>query len=119
MRDRNLEAVGLGLFVRPGEDVEIAGLAAVPMALHRGDLDWLMLERVEAVLVAQEQLQRCQHRQEPHRHAQHGARFLDVAAGEQIAAADREHHEPRGEVRGVEHVRQPVGEARIEHDRGP
>ena len=29
--------------VRPGEDVEIAGLAAVPVRLHGGDLDRLML----------------------------------------------------------------------------
>ena len=54
-----------GFFVRPGEDMEVAGLAAVPMRFHRGDLGRLVLERVEAVLVADEQLQRRQHRGRP------------------------------------------------------
>ena len=52
--NRNLETIDAGLFVRPGEDVEIAGLAAVPMRFHRRDLDRLILERVEPVLVADE-----------------------------------------------------------------
>ena len=44
---------------------------------------------------------------------------VDVPAGEQIARADREHDEARGEVGGVEHVREAIGEARIEDDREP
>ena len=41
------------------------GFAAVPVRLHGGDLDRLMLERVEPVLVAEEQLQRRQHASRP------------------------------------------------------
>ena len=57
-------------------------------------------------------------REQADRHAQHGARFLEMPAGEQIARADREHDEAGGEVGGVEHVREAIGEARIE-DRSP
>src|SRR6185437_16904233 len=62
MRDRNRETIDAGLLVRPGEDVEVARLGAVPMCLHGRDLDRLMRKRVEAVLVADEQLQRRQDR---------------------------------------------------------
>ena len=51
------------------------GLRAVPVRLHGGDLDRLVLERVEPVLVADEELQRRQHREHADRHAHHGARL--------------------------------------------
>ena len=89
--------------------MEVAGLAAVPVRLHGGDLDRLVLERVEPVLVAEEQLQRREDRGQPDRHAQHGARLLDVPAGEQVARADREHDEGRREEGGVDHVGEAVG----------
>ena len=44
------------------------------------------------------ELQRREHGDEPDRHAHHGARFLDIAAGEQIARADRQHDETGGEI---------------------
>ena len=53
----------------------------------------------------------------PDRHPHHGARLLDMAPGEQVARADREHDEAGGEVGGVEHVGEAIGEARIEDDR--
>ena len=78
-----------------------------------------MLERVEAVLVADQQLQRRQHRGQADRHAQHDAAFLDMVAGDQVARAHRQHHEAGGEVGGIEHVREAIGEARIEDDGEP
>ncbi len=49
----------------------------------------------------------------------HGAAFLEVAHREQVARADREHHQRGGEIGGSEHVGEAVGEARIEDDREP
>ena len=119
MRDRNRKAIALGLFVRPGEDVEVARPGAVPVRFHGGDLDRLIFERVQAVLVADQQLQRRQHRHQSDRHAQHRARFVHMAPRDQVARADREHDKARGQVRGVQHVGEPIEEARIEHDRKP
>src|SRR5262249_62216391 len=56
-RYRDRKPVGFGRRVRPGEDMEVAGLAAVPMRLHGGNLDRLVLERVEAVQIAEQHLQ--------------------------------------------------------------
>ncbi len=119
MRDRNRETIDAGLLVRPGEDVEVARLRAVPMRLHGCDLDRLMRKRVEAVLVADEQLQRRQDHHQADRHAQHGAAFLDIFSGDQVTRADRQHHETGGEIGGVEHMREAVWEARIENGGDP
>ncbi len=78
-----------------------------------------MPQRVEAVLVADEQLQRREHGHQPDRHAQHDARFLGVLAGEEITRADRQHDEAAGEVGGVEHMHETIGEARVEDDVDP
>ena len=75
------------------------GSCAVPVRLHGGDLDRLMLERVEPVQVADQQLQRREHRQQHHRHLHHGAGLLGMAVGERVARADRQHHEAGGEDR--------------------
>ena len=60
------------------------------MRLHGGDLDRLVSERVLGMQVAEDELQRRQHRGQRDRHAQHGARFFDMAARQQIARADRD-----------------------------
>ncbi len=89
------------------------------MRFHRRDLDRLMRERVEAVLVADEQLQRRKDGHEPDRHAQHGAAFLDIFAADHVARAYRQHHEAGGEIGGIEHVREAVRKARVEDDGEP
>ena len=59
VRDRDLEH-GSSRSSRPARRrcTKRAGLAAVPVRLHGGDLDRLVLQRVEPVLVADEELQR-------------------------------------------------------------
>ena len=89
------------------------------MRLHGGDLDWLMGKRVEPVLVADEQLQGCQHHQQQERHPHHGARVFRMPVGQQIACADRQHDKSGSEERRIEHMRESIGEARIEDDRPP
>ena len=58
VRDRHRKAVRFGLLVGPGEQHEIGRLGAIPVRLDRCDLQRLMLERIEPVLVADEELQR-------------------------------------------------------------
>src|SRR5262245_16518906 len=119
MRNRNCKTVHARLFVRPGKNMEVARFAAVPVRLHRRDLDRLISQRVEAVLVAQKQLQWCEDRSETDYHAQHRTAFLDVTACEKVAGADRQHHKSRREIRGIEHVRETVGETWVKNDRKP
>ena len=89
------------------------------MSLHRGDLDRLVLERVEAVLIADEQLQRRDDCREADAHAQHRARLVEILARNQVARSDREHDETCREIRSGQHVRKAVRKARIEDDRDP
>ncbi len=63
---------------------ELARAAAVPMRLHRRYLERLMLERVEAVLVADEELQRRENGGETDGHADHGAAMLQMRAREPV-----------------------------------
>ena len=94
--------------------MEIAGLAPVPMGLHRCDLDWLMLQRVETVLVAEQQLQWCEDGGETDCHAQHDPALLDMLAGDEVTRAHGQHHKAGSEVGRVEHMREAIGEAWVE-----
>ena len=58
------------------QDQRRAVRVALEMALHGHDLGRLVLERVEAVLVAGEDLDRRDQRRHPHRHREHHARRL-------------------------------------------
>ena len=89
------------------------------MRLHRRDLDRLMGERVEPVLVPEQELQRRQHRQHPDRHPQHGAAFRDPASGRDVTRPDREHHHGGGEIGRGHHVGEAIGKARVEYDGDP
>jgi hypothetical protein len=82
--------------------------------LDRGDLGRLIFERVEPMLIADLDLQRTEDRQHADAHVQHGARFGPVATGDDVARADREHDQRRGQVGRGQHVRQAIEEARIE-----
>ena len=73
-----------------------------------------MLERVEAVLVAGENLDRCNERRHPHRHREHHARAFAGRITQQMPGADTADHESGGQVRGEHHMHQPVGERGIE-----
>ncbi len=72
-----------------------ARLAAVPVRFHGGDLDRLMLRRVEAVRVADHELQRRKQRDHADAHAQHGLGFSTNRPGQQVARAHRRNHQRR------------------------
>ena len=63
------------------------------MAFHRGDLGGLVLERVEAVQVAQDQLRRRQHGDQPERHGQADLGVRHRARLKQMPGADARDHE--------------------------
>ena len=94
-------------------------MRAVPVRLHGGDLDRLMLQRVEPVLVAEEKLQRRKHRDHAERHAHHDTALGLVPARHQIARPDRQDDERGRQICGGEHVGQAIWEAWIEDDCEP
>src|SRR5262245_49051731 len=81
------KSVRFGTLVRPCEQHELARSAAVPVRLDRRDLRRLMLERIEAMLVADEELQRRDDGSEGDRHADHGVAVLQMIAGEDVSGA--------------------------------
>ena len=78
-----------------------------------------MLERIEAVLVADEELQRRSDGSERDRHADHGLAVLQMFAGEDVSCAYGEHHEGRGQIGRRHHMRESIREARVEDDVEP
>ena len=112
-------AVALGLFVGDGEHRERRGADGVPESLDRGDLGRLILQRVEAVLVAEKHLQRHEDRQQPQRHRQHAAAFLDKAAAAQIKGADADHDKAGRDVESHDGVGEAPGEGWVEDDLQP
>ena len=95
------------------------GMALV-MPFHRHDLGGLMLERVEAVQVADEDLHRRDQRRHPHRHREHLARPRAwLAALEQVPGADAADDQRGGQIGGDHGVHEPIGKARIEDDVEP
>src|ERR1700724_4804781 len=96
--DGDREAVRLALLVRPGEQHELAREASVPMRLDRRNLHRLVLESVEAVLVAEEELQWRDDGGKADRHADHGAAVLEMLAPKDIARPHGAHHERRPQI---------------------
>jgi hypothetical protein len=87
--------------------------------LDRSDLQRLMLEGIEAVLVADEELQRCDDGGKTDSHVHHGAAMLQMSAGEDVARSHGQHDERNRQVSRCHHMRQAIWEARIEHDGEP
>ena len=119
VRNRQVEAVRLGLLVGNGEQIERDAAMRIPNRLDRRQLRRLMLERVEAMRVAEQKLQRDQHGQQPQRHRQHRAGLLDEAPAPQIGGRDADDDEAGGDVDGVNRVGEPVGKRRAEDDLQP
>jgi hypothetical protein len=65
--------------IRPREQDQLARAAAIPMRLDGRDLERLVLGRVEAVAVADEELQRRQNEGKTDGHADHGAAMREKA----------------------------------------
>src|SRR5262245_24255793 len=78
-----------------------------------------MLERVEAMLVADEELQRRDDGSKGDRHSEHGVALLQMFAGEDVSSAYGKHHERRRQIGGRHHMREAVREARVEDDVEP
>ena len=89
------------------------------MAFHRHDLDRLVVERVEPVHIACENLHRHDQRRHPHRHREHLARMRIRPVFQQVPCADAANHERRGEIGGQHGVDEAVGEAGVEDDIPP
>ncbi|MNS94182.1 hypothetical protein D3C72_1283930 [compost metagenome] len=91
----------------------------LPVAFQRGDLGGLVLERVQAVQVADHGLDRRDDQQHPHRHRQHLADGLVVAAAQQVPRRRGADEQRGGQERRHAHMQQAVGEGRVEDDREP
>ena len=101
--------------VRPAEqDQRRAVLVALEMAFHGHDFHRLMFQRVEAVLIAGEDLDRRHQRGHPHRHGKHHARSGAMGIAQQMIRADRADHERGREIRRQHHVDEAIGERRVE-----
>ena len=79
LRDRDLETVALGLRVGQREEDQRRPLLRLPMRLDRGDLGGLMLARVEAVHVADHELERREPDKDAQAHAEHDAAVRNAA----------------------------------------
>ena len=114
---RNLDGIFHLRFVLIGnaeQDQRCAVGMALEVAFHRHHLDGLVLQRVEAVLVARENLDRRDNGRHPHRHGEHHARAFQPRVPEQVPRADATNHEGGGEIGREHHVHEAIGEGRIE-----
>ena len=108
------------LLVGDREEHQRRAALGVPDRLHRGDLGGLVLERVEPVQVAHDDL----HRDRAPRRRRSPARsvFAALASPARLQQPPRRqprHHERRGEPRGEQHVREAVRERRVEDHLDP
>ena len=111
--DRVFDLAG-GLVRPPEQDQRRAVGMTVEMALHRHDFHRLVLQRVEAVLVAGKNLDRRHQGGHPHRHREHDAGTGEMLVAQQVIGADRAHHQRGGQIRRQHHVHQAIGKRRIE-----
>jgi len=87
---------------------------ALEVTFHRHHLHRLMLQRVEPVLVAGENLDRRDNSGHPHRHREHHARAFQRRILQEMIGANGADDESGGEIRGQHHVDEAIGERRIE-----
>ncbi|MCY1186084.1 hypothetical protein D9M73_269210 [compost metagenome] len=71
----------------------------MPMRFHCGDLHRLVLERVQAVHIADQNLHRHRQRRECHRRDQHLAAGFHMHTTAQIPRAHATNHKTRGDER--------------------
>ncbi len=117
--DRDGEMVRRRGVVGNDEQVQRHAAFGVPDRLDRGELRRLMFERVEAVRVAEKDLQRNQHAEQPQRHREHHARLFDEAPAPEPPGGDADHDEAGRDVDGVDRMGEAIGEGRAEDDREP
>ncbi|KAG1529166.1 hypothetical protein G6F51_014233 [Rhizopus arrhizus] len=106
LRDRHFKIVALFLFVGQREHHQRHALAFpgfMPVRFHRRDLHRLMLERVQAMHVADEELHWHRQRRERYRRDQHAPAGFHVRALAQVPRADATDHETGGDERTQRH----------------
>ena len=89
------------------------------MALHRHDLGRLVLQRVEPMLVACENLDRRDDRCHPHRHREAFLGCFRPVPAQQMPSANAADRERRRQIGSNDRVDEAIGEAGVEDDRQP
>ena len=84
-----------------------------------GNLGRLIGQRVEAVRIACEELDRRHQQRHPHRHGEHDARPAICRLLQQVPCARGANHERGGEVGRKHHVHEAIGERWVEDDGKP
>ena len=92
---------------------------AFEMAFHRHYLGGLMLQGVQPVHVADENLDRGGDQDHAHGHGEHLARPLVGPLLHQVPGPDRADHEAGGQIGRQQHVGEAIGEGGIEDDLEP
>ena len=82
-------ACRFGCHIRPAEEDQRNALSrhVFPMALDRCDFGWLMLQGIEAVLVANNHLHRRNQEHHPHRHRQHRSHASVIMPFQEVPGA--------------------------------
>ena len=89
------------------------------MPFHRQHLGRLMLERVDAVHVPRDELDRRHQRRHPHGHRESGAHLRRVVPFEEVPRRHPADHERGGEIGGDDGVDEAIGKARVPDDVPP
>ena len=113
-RNRDLEAIAFFFLIRNRKEIGRDARARFPQAFHRRELGGLMLQRVEAVRVADHHLDRHHDDQKDQRHLHHHAAFLERASLAQIHRADAENDEARRHEKRAHRMSEPVRKRRSE-----
>ncbi len=118
--DLDCVAHGRGVLVGDAEQDQrrAVGMALI-MPFHGHDLGRLMLQRVDAVLVADEDLDGCHDRDHPHRHGKHDAAFVANRATQEMESRDRTDDQRRGKIGGNDHMDQAIWKGWVEDDFPP
>ena len=119
MRDGDFVVGGLCLHVRPAEEDQRRATFRLVVALHHGDFHRLMVQRVQTVHVARENLRRRHDDGHPHGHREHEAGSTVGAVAQQVVGSNSANDEGRRQVSGKHHVYEAVGKGRVEDDRPP
>jgi hypothetical protein len=93
MRDLHRPVGTFVMHVRHAEQDQRRARTRLPIAFQCRDLRRLVLERVQPMLVADQNLDRCHHDSHPHGHGEHQWRRLVLRIAQQMECTDRPHHE--------------------------
>src|SRR5207244_4925289 len=115
-RDVDREVVGLGFLARDSEERDRDSPSGLPTRLDRRKLCRLMRQRIETMVVSNDDLQGHQNGEKPQRHRQHRAAFFDELSTPQQIRSDADHDEAGGDKESSDGVRKPGGKRRIEND---